>query len=192
MSHQATFTGRYTEAATLSRAALKGTRGIATPTLTAHFHAMEARALARLHDAKACGHALAQSMREFDRSNPQNDPLWIRYFNESELSAEFGHCMRDLGRSDDAVQHAGNALGTSGEFARSDFFVSIVLADAHLAAGDIEQACNVTLHALNAGEQIRSARCVSYLREFMGHLPLRATGDSRSSASKPPPLGCGG
>ena len=171
MSHQATFTGRYTEAATLSRAALNGTRGMATPTLTAHFHAMEARALARLRDAKACGHALAESMREFERSNPQNDPLWIRYFNESELSAEFGHCMRDLGRADDAVQHAGNALGVSGEFARSDFFVSIVLADAHLAAGDIEQACTVTLHALNASEQIRSARCVSYLREFMGHLP---------------------
>jgi hypothetical protein len=132
---------------------------------------MEARALARLHDAKACGHALAESMREFERSNPQNDPLWIRYFNESELSAEFGHCMRDLGRTDDAVQHAGNALGASGEFARSDFFVSIVLADAHLAAGDIEQACNVTLHALNAGERIRSARCVSYLREFISHLP---------------------
>ena len=84
MSHQATFTGRYTEAATLSRAALNGTRGMATPTLTAHFHAMEARALARLHDAKACGHALAESMREFERSNPQNDPVWIRYFNESD------------------------------------------------------------------------------------------------------------
>jgi hypothetical protein len=49
-----------------------------------------------------------------------------------------------------------------------------VLADAHLAAGDIEQACTVTLQALAAGEQIRSARCVSYLREFIGHLP--ATG----------------
>jgi hypothetical protein len=82
MSHQATFMGRYTEAATLSRAAMNGTRGMATPTLTAHFHAMEARALARLHDAKGCGHALAESMQEFERSNPQNDPLWIRYFNE--------------------------------------------------------------------------------------------------------------
>jgi hypothetical protein len=133
MSHQATFTGRYTEAATLARAAREGTRGIATPTLTAHFHAMEARALARLRDSKACGHALAESMREFERSNPQNDPMWIRYFNESELSAEFGHCMRDLGRASEAVQHAGNALGDPAEFARSDFFVSLVLADAYLA-----------------------------------------------------------
>jgi len=175
MSHQATFVGRFTEAASLARAARAGTSGIATPTLTAHFHAMEARALARLGDAKACGHALAESMREFERANPENDPEWIRYFNESELSAEFGHCMRDLGRAGDAIQHAGNGLGIVGDFARSDFFVSIVLADAHLAAGDVEQACSVTLHALMAGEQIRSARCASYLREFMGHLPATGT-----------------
>jgi hypothetical protein len=187
MSHQATFTGRFTEAANLARAARTGTRGIATPTLTAHFHAMEARALARLGDAKACAHALSESTREFERTNPENDPEWIRYFNESELSAEFGHCMRDLGRSGDAIQHAGNGLAASGEFVRSDFFVSIVLADAHLKAGDIEQACNVTLHALTAGEQIRSARCISYLREFMNHLPAtngRALTDFREQAAE--------
>jgi hypothetical protein len=171
MSHQATFAGRYTEAGTLARAALNGTRGMATPTFTAHFHAMEARALARLHDAKACGHALSETMRAFERINPQNDPPWFQYFNESEVSAEFGHCMRDLGRPADAVQHAGSALSATGEFARSDFFVSLVLADAHLAAGDIDQACGVVLHALTAGDQIRSARCVSYLREFISHLP---------------------
>jgi hypothetical protein len=118
-------------------------------------------------------------MREFEGANPENDPEWIRYFNESEVSAEFGHCMRDLGRAGDAIQHAGNGLGSAGEFARSDFFVSIVLADAHLRSGDIEQACNVTLRALTDGDQIRSARCVSYLREFMGHLP---TSDSRALA----------
>jgi transcriptional regulator with XRE-family HTH domain len=171
MSHQATFTGRYAEAATLARAAREGTRGMATTTLTAHFHAMEARALARLHDTKACGRALSETMRDFERADPDNDPPWFQYFNESELSAELGHCMRDLGRADDAVQHAGNALSVTGEFVRSDFFVSLVLADAHLAAGDIDQACTVVLHALAAGEAIRSARCVSYLREFIGHLP---------------------
>jgi transcriptional regulator with XRE-family HTH domain len=114
MSHQATFMERFTEAASLARAARAGTSGIATPTLTAHFHAMEARALARLGDAKACGHALSESMREFEQANPENDPKWIQYFNESELSAEFGHCMRDLGRACDAIQHAGNSLATSG------------------------------------------------------------------------------
>jgi hypothetical protein len=107
-----------------------------------------------------------------------------QYFNESELSAELGHCMRDLGRAGDAVQHAASALGT-GDFVRSDFFVSLVLADAHLAAGDTDHACTVVLRALTAGEQIRSARCVSYLREFIGHLPptgSRGLADFREQA----------
>jgi hypothetical protein len=33
-----------------------------------------------------------------------------------------------------------------------------------------EQACGTALAALTAGEQIRSGRCVNYLREFRKHL----------------------
>ena len=171
MSHQATFTGRFNDAANLARAALAGTRGVATPTLAAHFHTMEARALARLGDAKSCARVLSEGAAEFERARPENDPPWIRYFNESELSAEFGHCMRDLGRPADAVRYADSSIRASQAFGRSDFFVSLVLADAHLAAGDAEQACTVVLGALSGGDQIRSARCVSYLREFGKHLP---------------------
>jgi hypothetical protein len=56
----------------------------------------------------------------------------------------------------------------------------MVLADAHLAAGELEQACSVALKALTAGEQIRSARCVNYLREFRQRLAL--AGNGRSAA----------
>jgi transcriptional regulator with XRE-family HTH domain len=187
MSHQATFMGRFTEAASLARAALTGTRGIATPSLTAHFHTMEARALAWLGDVKACEHALSEGVREFERGDLENNPPWFQYFNESELNAEFGHCMRDLGKSADAVRYAGDSLGASGNFVRSDFFVSIVLADSHLAAGNLEQACAVALRALSDGEQIRSARCVSYLREFVRHLRGRDGGlldDFREQAAR--------
>ncbi len=172
MSHQATYAGRYSDAANLARAAQTGTVGVATPTLAAHFHTMEARALARLADAKGCDRALSEAVREFDRRNPDNDPEWIRYFNDVELNAEFGHCYRDLGRTGDAVQYANQGITAPEEtmFARSDFFVAIVLADSHLAAGDVEQACVTVLKALAAGEQIRSARCVGYLREFSRHL----------------------
>jgi hypothetical protein len=99
MSHQATYIGRFAEAANLARAAHTGTRGLATPTLTAHLHTMEARALARLGDARACDAALAAAIREFDQRNPGDDPAWFQYFNEAELAAEFGHCFRDLGRA---------------------------------------------------------------------------------------------
>jgi hypothetical protein len=177
MSHQATFAGKFTDAANLARAALTGTRGVAPPTLTAHYHAMEARALARLGDAKSCSRALSESVTEFDRANPADAPVWMQYFNESELSAEFGHCMRDLGRAADAVRYADSSLKASeAAFGRSDFFVSLVLADAHLAAGDAEQACAMVLTAISSGDQIRSARCVSYLRELARNLPAHANG----------------
>jgi hypothetical protein len=83
-----------------------------------------------------------------------------------------GARLRDLSRAKDAAQYASRSTGTADGlvFARSDFFATMVLADACLAAGEPEQACRTTLAALTAGEQIRSGRCVSYLREFRAHL----------------------
>jgi hypothetical protein len=172
MSHQATYTGRFREAANLARAARTGTRGVATATLTSHFHTMEARALARLGDARACDRALTEATMEFELRNPDADPQWIRYFNEVEIAAEFGHCLRDLGRATDAAQYASASIVAINDemFMRSDFFAAMVLADSYVAAGELEQACRVALKALTAGEQIRSARCVKYLREFRQHL----------------------
>ena len=174
MSHQATYTGRFREAANLAQAARAGTAGIATAGLTAHFHAMEARALARLGETKACELSLAAAVAEYERRRPEDDPNWFQYFDEAELAAEFGHCLRDLGQAKGAADYAGRSVGATsdGRFARSDFFATMVLADAHLAAGDAEAACAVALVALGVGEKVRSGRCVSYLREFRDHLSV--------------------
>lgn len=169
MSHQATFLGRFREAANLARAARAGTQAVATPTLTAHFYAMEARALARVGDARGCDLALSQAVTGFERRRPDNDPEWIRYFDDAELAAEFGHCLRDLGRSAAAAQYAAQSVGSACG-ARSDFFATLVLADAHLRNGNADLACHVALGALQLGQQIKSARCVSYLREFRADL----------------------
>lgn len=180
MSHQATYNGRFAEAANLARAAMTGTRGIATPTLKAHFHAMEARALARLGDANGCDRSLADAVREFERRTPENDPAWIQYFDESELSAELAHCLRDLGRPAAAAVEASRSLAAIDEntFVRSDFFAMMVLADAHIASGELQLACSIALRALIAGEQIRSARCVRYLRDFRERLGAADNGRS--------------
>ncbi|WP_436762862.1 hypothetical protein [Streptosporangium sp. V21-05] len=177
MSHQATFVGRYREAVNLARAARQGTAGAATPTMTAHFHMMEARAPARLGDAPACDRALTQAAREFERRNPDDDPDWIGYFDEAELAAEFGHCFRDLGRPAAANEYVTPCVrtGRDSEYLRSDFFATMVLADAHLGAGEAEQACLVALDALRFGERLRSARCANYLREFSVRLASTVT-----------------
>ncbi|MFI6208887.1 hypothetical protein ACIBAI_21170 [Streptomyces sp. NPDC051041] len=170
MSHQATFLGRYTQAATLARAALMGISPVATPTLRAQFHAMEARALARTGDVTACEAALNAATKALESRNSEDEPEWISYFDEAELAAEVAHCFRDVNRARRAVVHAENAM--SGNHVRSDFFATMVLADAHLRAGDVEEACRVALDALDLGEQLKSARCISYLAEFRRHLDL--------------------
>jgi hypothetical protein len=42
-------------------------------------------------------------VREFERRRPEDDPGWFQYFDDAELSAEFGHCLRDLRRAEDAA-----------------------------------------------------------------------------------------
>ncbi len=69
--------------------------------------------------------------------------------------------------SDHSIEHEPACIAG---FVRSDFFATMVLADAHLAAGELEQACATALRALTDGELIRSARCVRYLGEFQRHL----------------------
>ncbi|MGW8875679.1 hypothetical protein [Streptomyces mirabilis] len=177
MSHQATFLGHYTEAATLARAALMGISPVATPTLRAQFHAMEARALARTGDVRACEAALSAATRALESRNNGDEPEWISYFDEAELAAEAAHCFRDVNSARQAVAHAENAM--SGNHVRSDFFATMVLADAHLRAGEAEEACRVALDAMDLGEQLKSARCVSYLAEF--RRDLSAAGPSAAA-----------
>src|SRR5207244_2117691 len=141
----------------LARAARTGTQGRATATLTAHFHAMEARALAAASDAAGCQRALGEAVRIFERRQPGDDPDWIAYFDDAELSAEFSHCFRDLGRPADAATYAERSLEGAGASPRSDFFVTMVLADSHIAAGDVEAACDSVRRALDLGEQLKSA-----------------------------------
>jgi ATP/maltotriose-dependent transcriptional regulator MalT len=147
-----------------------GISPVATPTLRAQFHAMEARALARTGDVTACEAALSAATKALESRNSEDEPEWISYFDEAELAAETAHCFRDVNRARRAVSHAENAM--SGNHVRSDFFATIVLADAHLRAGDVEEACRVALDALDLGEQLKSTRCISYLAEFRRNLDL--------------------
>lgn len=74
-----------------------------------------------------------------------------------------------LGRDESA--YTTQSLGVAnGEYRRSDFFATMVLADAFLDPGEAEQACEVALRALSIGEQLKSARCGAYVKEFRQRL----------------------
>ncbi|MFD8390530.1 hypothetical protein ACFV2N_15305 [Streptomyces sp. NPDC059680] len=170
MSHQATFVGRYREAATLARAALTGPAASLTPTLAAQFRAMEARALARLGDDRGCDLALSEAERQLSTRTADSDPAYIAYFDEVELAAEFGHCFRDLGRSVQATERGAGSIFGDGLNNRSDFFATMVQAEAYINQGEASQGFEIALSALRLGEGLKSARCVQYVREFQGRV----------------------
>jgi hypothetical protein len=76
---------------------------------------------------------MGAAVEHFDRHTPGDGPEWIGYFDTAELAAELGHGHRDLGHLEKAIEYATQALAAaSGDYVRSDFFVAMVLADAHL------------------------------------------------------------
>jgi hypothetical protein len=127
-------------------------------------------ALARSGDACGTHAALAAAERAFEVPEPGRDPDFISYFNEAELAAEVAHCFRDLGDARQSARHAALAAPSNGEYARSDFFASMVLADALAGQDEPAEACTVALAALDLGETLTSARCVTYVREFRHRL----------------------
>jgi hypothetical protein len=154
-----------------------GTDGVAVPILTAHFHMMEARALAKAGKHTACDRAMSAAVENFERHTPGEGPAWIGYFDSAELAAELGHCLRDMGRPDSAIEHATSALASAtGDYARSDFFAAMVLADAHLDRGNLEEGCRIAAQAINVGEGLDSVRCRGYVGEFRQRLARHRSG----------------
>ncbi|MEQ4726026.1 hypothetical protein [Nonomuraea sp. B19D2] len=171
MSHQANYLGHYGMAANLARSARMGAEGAATPTAMALFNAMEARALASQGDEAGCSRALGEAERWFERRNAEDDPVWLKYFDEAELAAEFAHCYRDLGHHHRARDRVLESVALSETlYVRSLSFVRTILATSHVSGGDLEQGIAVAREVVTTVADLRSARTRRYVREFMSQL----------------------
>lgn len=171
MSHQANYLGHYGMAVNLARAATMGAQGAATPTAMALFSAMEARALASQGDEAACSRALSEAERWFEKRDPEDDPVWLRYFDEAELAAEFAHCYRDLGHHHRARDRVLESVQLSESlYVRSLSFVRTILATSHVADGELEHGLAVAREVVTTVADLRSARTRRYVRDFMKQL----------------------
>lgn len=179
MSHQANFLGEYQEAVDLARAAKLGAAGHATRTTHAMYCVMEARALANQNERSACARAIREAESSFDDRNENDDPDWIRYFDEAEFHDELGHCFTSLRAPSDAAFHANIALASeSSAYPRSRIFCRFSLAMAQLESS-VEEACDTAHRALIRATSIKSARIRTYVRTF--NQRLTAIGPSRAS-----------
>ncbi|MEV6234919.1 hypothetical protein AB0L88_44340 [Saccharopolyspora shandongensis] len=182
MSHQANFLGHYETAVYLARAAAHRASGHATPTTMALFHAMEARALSSQRNEAEATTAMLQAEKYLGQGNPENDPDWIRYFDQAELHAEFAHCFRDLNKPELATHHAATSIQESESlYVRSLSFCRTVLATSYLQSNELEKAVETAREVVDVVAQLKSFRVVSYLDDFRKRLRTQPDGAIVSS-----------
>ncbi len=170
LSHQANYLGNFSEAIQFARAAQAATVGEPSATVSAMFHAMEARALASIGDAHACAAVLHRAEQAFDQSNPSEDPDWISYFDAWELAGEAAHCFRDLGQPRETQLFAAQAIDPIHTPARTRAFIDMVSAAGALRAGDLDQAVSIATEAVRLAGSLRSSRYLQYVADLHGSL----------------------
>jgi hypothetical protein len=173
-AHQALYLARPDEAIDLARAAQAAAVRHGSATLLTECLVMEAHGHAARNDAHACGVALAQAERTFDRAAREDDPAWLAYFDEAYLAARMAQCFRDLGEAGHTARYARRSLDMDGRYVRGRAFNLSLLATAHAAQGEPEQACLVGRQALDLTVRLSSARSVRYVRDLVRRLQPRA------------------
>jgi hypothetical protein len=172
-AHQALYLARPGEAVDLARAAQATARRAGLATLLAECHVMEAHGHAANNDARACGRALSGAESAFGKAVRDNDPGWLRYFDEAYLAARMAHCFQALGEPAHAERYARRSLHMDGRFVRGKAFNLALLATALAGQDDVEQACAVGEQALDLTARLRSARSVRYIKDLQHALRRR-------------------
>ncbi|MER5916317.1 sporulation protein [Streptomyces sp. NPDC001982] len=175
LSHQANYLGNHAQAIQLSRAAVEGAKGRATPRAMALNSAMEARALSNAGDGIAASRAMGEAERHFEHADTGEDPAWLSYFDEAELMGELCHCFRDLKMRRDAVDQAQRAVDrTDPKYARTLGFCRMVLAQSQLLNGELEAAVTTASLAVDGGDSLQSTRFQRYVTDFQHEVSTHA------------------
>lgn len=170
MGHQAVYLGAHTEAIDLARAAARVAAEINVAALVAESAVLEAHAHAIAGDETACGKALNRAECALDRADRTADPQWIAYFDEAYLAAKFGHCFAALGRGDLAQRFARRSLQMDSRYVRGKQFNLALLGRAYAQVGEVEQAAEIGVQAVELAQNLRSSRSVDYIADLANRL----------------------
>lgn len=180
LSHQANYLGRFNDAVQFARAAQGSTIAKATPAVTSMFLAMEARALASSGQAREFARVMHEAERFFSQYVPDDEPPWISYFNAEELAGEAAHGFRDLLQPEKARLYAARAIAPHDTPPRTRAFIGMVSAAGALTNGDLEEAVDLAVDAVDLAGPLQSSRYVRYLTDFHAQLATLHAKDPRT------------
>lgn len=170
MSLHAMYRGELETALALARTARATDESALTPLTRTMLATREARAHAGLGNDRESLRALDEMRTAFGRHGEVEEPLWLSYVDDVEVTAQEGACYLGLGRAREAETVLSGAVALLDEQAphrvRDRVHYLSRLAKAHLLRPDVEQACSIATEALELSAAIGSARVAERLGEF--------------------------
>ncbi|MFJ3791528.1 helix-turn-helix transcriptional regulator [Kitasatospora sp. NPDC090091] len=156
-----------------SAKAVAGT--VVSPATRAAITAVVARANARLRRESEATKLIIQAEKLLDAADHQDEPTWIRYFNQAYLADEVAHCLHDLGRAPAARSQLVEALSGVGEDrVRRRAIDAALLAATWLRSGEVDQACAAGRDAVAYAARTGSGRCIERVAGVLADLRAHA------------------
>jgi tetratricopeptide (TPR) repeat protein len=147
------------DAILLARSAAAGARGHASATTRALLHERVAWAHARAREIRHAERALAAAETEYERRRTADDPEWVYWLTEDEITIMAGRCYVELGQPDRAIPLLTGVLARYDERqTRESALYTSWLAEAHVQAGDVEHAAALAQRTLELSSSTSSAR----------------------------------
>jgi transcriptional regulator with XRE-family HTH domain len=174
------------EAILLARSAVAGAQGHASAATRALLHERVAWAHARTGEVRHTERALAAVETEYERRRPADDPEWVYWLTEDEITIMAGRCYVELGEPDRAIPLLTGVLARYDERqTRESALYTSWLAEAHMQAGEVEHAAALAQRTLELSSSTSSSRgddrvtllaqrlapyrAVGAVREFLDH-----------------------
>ena len=163
--------GRSADAVLLAESALAGCGSEATATTRALFLERVAWAHARVRARGATERALGRVEKTFGQRTPTDDPPWTYWLTPEEIDVMAGRCYVELGLTDRAIPILARAVAAYDEERPREAALYLSwLAEAHVQAGDLEQAAALAGQVLDLTHRTASARTVERVRHLCGVL----------------------
>jgi tetratricopeptide (TPR) repeat protein len=122
---------------------------------------------AAVGDAYTAQRSLDRATELLHRSNPEEEPAFIYWFNRTEVEGNAGTVGLQLGRFTDAEEHLRSAVALVGpDFSRTRALFTCDLAKARLGIGAVEHACATASDAAVTIRRLNSKRDQNRLAEF--------------------------
>ncbi|MGW1051099.1 helix-turn-helix domain-containing protein [Streptomyces sp. NPDC002586] len=191
MARQMLYRDRPQDALELVHLAQKGARRAAGPRLRAMLHTREAWAYAAMGRAAAFQRATGEAAEALADAGADDEPYWISYFDNAELSGVTGGRLLDMAREEPpqyaerAADSIRQALARRGpEAGRSHALDRIGLAECHFLMGDVTGAVDHTRRAVEAAARTKSSRVRTQLGQLypytVGRGASRPTAEART------------